>query len=289
MDSPRDIESVADGDRLYDYCLWEYPPRAPALGKWHASNLLFQSFAAAGLQDVLMPVCDAIRAAIGDHQTVWGIKYAANKVSWEFYFYDYARLERKVSIAVILEALSPFVQCDFVMSESRPYFMFSLDLDASWRKTGAQLKELNVYMGNESSYVSSGLSYSLTAQGLLFENLYNFYDAVHERDAAIEKLMCTAHLDLPNFPLSQLMLPELADCGVLVVANKRECDGIYFSRIGVDQLLWFMSEMRYPALLRDYILNNRDQLDHLSFDVGLDYRWQDGRVVFHKTAYYGVF
>jgi len=167
--------------------------------------------------------------------------------------------------------------------------MFSLDLDASWAQPGAELKEINVYMGNVGSQVSSGLSYSLTNMGLQFDNLYNFFDAKHQQEDAIEKLLCSVHADLPDFPLSEVVPPQLQDCGVWVVANKRECDGIYFSRIGVDQLLWFMDHSGYPQALSGYVREHRDKLDHLSFDVGLDYQILDGKVVFHKTAYYGVF
>ncbi|MAZ86576.1 MAG: hypothetical protein CL693_02935 [Cellvibrionaceae bacterium] len=287
--SPLPVEIVSGGDPLRDYCLWDYPPREPPEGKWHASNLLFQSFKAAGLDDTFIPVCQAIREAIGFNQTVWGIKLADGRISWEFYFYDYERLERQVSISKLIDALKPFVSCELQYSESRPYFMFSLDLDASWGQPRSLLKEINIYMGNVGSNVSSGLSYSLTKKGLLFENLYSFFDAQQERDQAIEKALCSTHFDLPQFPLDTLFLPQLIDCGVLVVANKRECDGIYFSRISVDQLLWFMEEMAYPEALTGYIRDNRDMLAHLSFDVGLDYLWQDGRIRFHKTAYYGVF
>ena len=289
-DSPLEIERVAAGDPLRDYCLWDYEPRAEATGKWHASNLLFQSFCAAGLDDAFVPVCQAIREGIGFNQTVWGVKLAEGRISWEFYFYDYERLERRVSISRLLEVLKPFVSCDLQYSEQRPYFMFSLDLDASWGQPRSKLKEINIYTGNVGSNVSSGLSYSLTKDGLLFENLYSFFDAERERQDATEKALCSAHFDLPDFPVSSLMLPELVDCGVLVVANKRECDGIYFSRIGVDQLLWFMGEMAYPEALAGYVRAHRDELDHLNFDVGLDYTVdKNGKVHFHKTAYYGVF
>ncbi len=288
-ESPLPIERVKPGDPLRDYCLWDYSPRTEPEGKWHASNLLFQSFKAAGLDDTFIPVCEAIREAIGFNQTVWGVKMAQGRISWEFYFYDYQRLERQVSISKLLEVLKPFVSCELSYSEQRPYFMFSLDLDASWGQPRSTLKEINIYMGNVGSNVSSGLSYSLTKDGLLFENLYSFFDAEHERETAIEKALCSSHFDLPNFPLDSLFLPQLIDCGVLVVSNKRECDGVYFSRVGVDQLLWFMDEMAYPEALSGYIRANRDQLDHLNFDLGLDYLWRDGRIQFHKTAYYGVF
>jgi hypothetical protein len=57
----------------------------------------------------------------------------------------------------------------------------------------------------------------------------------------------------------------------------------------VEKLLWAMERMAMPAALRDYIRVNQAQLDHLLFDVGIDYRMEDGEIRFLKSAYYGVF
>ncbi|MBQ0721032.1 MAG: hypothetical protein KBT88_03605 [Gammaproteobacteria bacterium] len=287
--SPVDVELCQPDSRFFDYCLWEYPPRVDTQGKWHSSNLLFQSFAATGMAATLMPVCDAIRRAIGSNSTVWGIKYAEGKISWEFYFYDYERLERRVSLTALLEALKPFASCELSYCEERPYFMFSIDLDESWAEPNKALDEVNIYVGNIGSQVSSGMSYSLTPSGLNFDNLYYFFDAQSEYEIAQGKLACSAHLDLPKLALDDILWPQMRDCEVLVVANKRQCDGVYFSRVGVEHLLWFMRKMAFPLSLLNYVDANRQYLDHLLFDVGVDYRMQNGEIQLLKSAYYGVF
>lgn len=289
IESPVPLELCREGEPCFDYCMWPYEPRTPVAGKLRASNLLFQSFAVAGLADVLMPVCSALRQALGENRTVWGVKYAEGTLSWEFYFYDYERLERQLSLTRVLEVLKPFVNCDLQFSESRPYFMFSIDLDASWAAADKRLDALSIYMGNIGNHVSSGISYELSKQGLVFDNLYYFFDGQTEFGEAMEKLACSAHLDLPGLALSDVAWPEMRDCGVLVVANKRNCEGIYYGRVGVEKLLWAMERMAMPAALRDYIRANQAQLDHLLFDVGIDYRMEDGEIRFLKSAYYGVF
>ncbi len=289
IESPLPLELCREGDHFYDYCMWEYEPRSAVAGKLHSSNLLFQSFAVAGVADALIPVCQAIRQVIGSNRTVWGVKYAQGKLSWEFYFYDYGRLERQLSLSRVLEILKTFIRCDLHYSEQRPYFMFSIDLDGSWGNADKLLEEISIYMGNIGHHVSSGISYALTEQGLAFDNLYYFFDGQKEFGDAMEKLACSAHLDLPGLVVSEVVWPEMRDCGVLVVANKRNCEGIYYGRVGVEKLLWAMQRMAMPAALRDYVMANQDRLDHLLFDVGIDYRMVDGQIQYLKSAYYGVF
>ena len=84
-----------------------------------------------------------------------------------------------------------------------------------------------------------------------------------------------------------MVWPELADCRVIVVANKRRNDGIYFSGISIDQLLFFLRRTGYPPDLVAYIAANRDGLDHMRYDVGYDYVMQDGRIRVLKASYYG--
>lgn len=289
IESPLPLDICREGDHFYDYCMWPYEPRSAVAGKWHSSNLLFQSFAVAGVADTLIPVCQAIRQAIGGNRTVWGVKYAEGRLSWEFYFYDYERLERQLSLTRLLEILRPFIRCDLQFSEQRPYFMFSIDLDGSWAEPDKLLDEVSLYMGNIGNHVSSGISYKLTEKGLAFDNLYYFFDAKKEFGDAMEKLACSAHLDLPGLAMSDVVWPEMRDCGILVVANKRHCEGIYYGRVGVEKLLWAMQRMEMPLSLREYVAKHQDKLDHLLFDVGIDYRMVDGEIQYLKSAYYGVF
>ena len=55
---------------------------------------------------------EAIREKIGPFRTVFGIKLLPDRLAWEFYFYDYARRHREVSITRVLRAIRPFLRCD---------------------------------------------------------------------------------------------------------------------------------------------------------------------------------
>lgn len=290
MQSPESLYEYCEADdRLVDYCLWDYPPRAPMAGKFRSYNLLLHSLAATDADPRLLAICRDLRRAMGPGNLVWGVKQADGHLSWEIYIYDYRRLERERSIPRMIEALAPHVGCDLHLPEQRPYFMFSIDLHDRLVQSGEGLQEINVYLGNPGSEVSSGLCYSLTAQGMEFTNLYYFYDARRQMDDAIGKLACSAWLDLPGLDVDAVLWPQLRDCEVIVVANKRNRDGVYCSRIGVDQLLYFLQRMQYPEAIVRHVHDNRARLDHLLFDVGLDYRLRDGRIEIVKSAYYGFF
>ena len=128
----------------------------------------------------------------------------------------------------------------------------------------------------------------LTPGRLRLDNLYYFFDAHAHWDQIVGKVAASAHLNLRGLPIDQILWPEMRDCGVIVVANKKFNDGVYFSRITVDQLILFLGRTGWPAEIQAFVTANRDRLDHLLYDVGIDYRMVDGRVEIIKSAYYGI-
>jgi hypothetical protein len=86
--------------------------------------------------------------------------------------------------------------------------MFSIDMDNSWSESELKrLKEVSVYLGNTGSNVSSGISYALTKNGMAFNNLYYFSDAQKEFEKVINKVFCSAHLDVASTELEQVVWP----------------------------------------------------------------------------------
>jgi hypothetical protein len=282
------LERSAAGDRYADYCLWDYPPVAPTTGKLRCANLLWRALDAAGAGPQFQAACRALRNGLGPFRTVFGVKKIADRLSFEFYFYDYARLEREVSVARVIDILAPFATCPLAYSEGRPYFMFSIDLDDAIVARRRPLELINVYVGNPGSSVSSGICYELTGAGLRLANFYFFFDAKKEMDEIVAKVACSAHHDLRTLPLRDILRPELLGSQVIVVANKKLNDGIYFSRIGIDALIGFLERERFPSELVSFARAHRNELDHMLYDVGLDYTIEAGAVKITKSAFYGL-
>jgi hypothetical protein len=281
------LELCAADDRFLDFCLWEYAPATPPVGKLRSINLLLNSLLPGSARGV--ELIHALRQSLGPWQTVWGIKREGGRTGWEFYFYDYARLARTLAIPRVLAAIAPWVACGVPSSETLPYFMFSLDLDLADLGPGARLDEIDVYIGNPGSLVSSGICYALTAESTRLKNFYFFFNAQTQRQEIVDKIFSSAYLDRPAFDIDEVLLPQLRNCQTIVVANKSDRDGVYFCRIDVRQLLFFLERFDYPSRQVDFVRANLARLDHLRYDVGFDYRVVGGRLQLIKSAYYGCF
>lgn len=283
------LEYADKNEAQFDFCLWEYPAVKSSAGKLRSINLLANSFAGQQASERGMAMAGAIRREFGDSRTVWGIKQAGKEISWELYFYDYARTERERSIPRLIETIRPWVSCDIETSECLPYFMFSIDLSRELLAAQGELQEIQMYIGNIGSLVSSGICYGVTRQETRLKNFYFFFDARRDMSEIEGKVCSSVYLDAADFSIDQVLWPELSDCEVMVVANKTDRDGVYFSRLKVPQLLWFMKRMEYPQSQIQFVESNMDRLDHMLYDVGFDYRMEAGRLQIIKSAYYGVF
>jgi hypothetical protein len=283
------IELTHADDQYVDYCLWDYTPIGSPVGKLRSINLLLNSFEHAGLGPRATELVHAIRIALGPARTVWGIKQEDGRIFWELYFYDYERQNRSRSITGLLAVIAPWMPSDLRVNEARDYFMFSIDLSADLLSGAQQLDELQMYIGNVGSTVSSGICYSVTKSQIAMKNFYFFFDARSQSREIVDKVVSSAYLDLSSFQLDAVLWPELRQCKTIVVANKRTHDGIYFSRVNLEQLRFFLGKMAYPQPLIDFVDSHQHQLDHLLYDVGFDYRMEDGVLRILKSAYYGVF
>jgi hypothetical protein len=289
MTSGNRLEFSCATDSALNYCLWEYERPAPAEDKFRSVNLLYHSFFWAGMNSQAHAIVDALREKLGPWRTVFGIKLIDGRLAWEFYFYDYRRRRREVSISSVLAALAPYASCRIVARETLPYFMFSLDIDDALASGRREIDLIHMYLGNPGSAVSSGVAYAVRADSTILENFYFFFDAATELHDAAKKIASSAMFDETVLPVDAVLLPELRRCKTICVANKQTHDCIYFSGIDVVQLIWFLDRHDYPLEIRAFVRDNQSQFDHLLFDAGFDYRIENGVLCVLKSGYYGVF
>ena len=282
------LEITTPADLYYNYCWWPYQPVAPTAGKLRPISLLFHSFEVAGLDVRAFDLVRMIQKAIGPFRTVYGIKWIGGRLAWEFYFYDYNRRERQVSIMRLLEAIRPLVRCNVPANERLPYFMFSLDVSADILAAG-NLDVVHMYIGNPGSTVSSGIAYALRQSSTTLENFYFFFNAKRDFQEAAGKVLCSAWIDGTRMDINRILWPELRECHTLCIANKQLNDTAYFSGVNVDQLLLFLNRLNYPAEIVQFVQKHRGQLDHLLYDAGFDYVGQADAIQVLKSGLYGVF
>ncbi len=288
-DSKARAQFSRPGDIAQDFCLWPYAlPRQPSGDALRSAALLYKSFEVANLGPEMGALMDAIRNAWGRFATVWGMKWSADGPSWEFYFYDYARADRKRGIADFLAATKGHLRCDLTPDDSLPYFMFSIEVTPD-NLRGAPLDQIDIYMGNPGSTVSSGICYGLSKDGYEMRNFYFFFDAVKEAVQIKDKLTESIHLPVKHVDLDDLLWPEMDGVETIVVANKQRRDGLYFSRIRAAQLAVFLQRLDFPETLRAFLDENLDALDHHLYDVGWDFTCDaKGRVTATKGSFYGL-
>lgn len=278
------------GDPYFNYCYWPYEPPANGVGKLRPSSLLFRAIQEMPEAAWLTEAIHRIQEGIGDFRSVYGIKQIDSRWSLEVYLYDYEREQRIVSIERLVAACQGHLTLPETVGAYVPYFMFSFDLDESVAAAAGKIDIVHVYVGNPGSTVSSGISYGFTRdpQATQLENFYFFFDA-RDREQIKDKIRCAAFLDEPNTLVPTLLRPELMDCQTICLANKRTTNTIYYSGVDIRQLQGFLQWQDYPQSFQQFVENHESELDHLLFDVGVDYQVRWNEVRFVKSGIYGVF
>ncbi len=271
-----------------DFCLWPYAPAGDAVpGSGDGAALLLLLAEAAGARAEWAEIVGHLQRGLGPYQTVWGLKWDGAALSTELYFYDYARRERRIGLAQARGALDAWLAPGVEVDPALPYFMVSFELP--WHpRARAPLAEVDVYVGNPGSTVSSGLCHRHTAQGIELRNLYCFFDRAREYDAFLDKLACSGVQRLGEAELGALAPAWLAQCRTVVAANKRAADGAYFSGLRADAAARFIAECGWPAALCDALREAAWRFAHLTLDVGFDFRFEGGALLRPKSSLYGV-
>lgn len=172
-------------------------------------------------------------------------------------------------------------------ADDTPYFMYSIEIDSRHLDDGHPVDQLDLYIGNPGSAVSSGICYGHSQKGMELRNFYFFFDAKRHAGDIREKIVSNAHVPWPRLKLDQILWPEMS-AQTIVVANKRMNDGLYFSRIPVGDLIHFMQKLNFPPSLTEFARENQSRLAHHLWDVGYDYLPGAKGLDYLKGSYYGI-
>jgi hypothetical protein len=271
-------------DRFFDYCLQPYDPLRRPEAKLRSEALLWNSLDVAGAPPVLDEALRAIQCRAGRDMTVCGIKHQEGRLWWELYFYDRLKEDANVRASAIIDTVAPWFRIAPRPRETVPYFMFSFDVHPE-TASGGRVDVVNLYLPYYQ--VQGGRSYKLSVDRLEMDNVYRFLHPKTEIRQILHDIRQSVFVDYSRVPLSRVLLPELIDCNRICVAKKRFADAVYYSGIDVCQLLFFLRTLGYPPPIIAFVEAQRGQLDHLRFDVGIDYTMRpDGTLVMTKSSYY---
>ncbi|MBO6933820.1 MAG: hypothetical protein JJ863_02555 [Deltaproteobacteria bacterium] len=276
-------------DRYFDYCLEAYAPRRPLTERSRRSEaFLWASLEHAGIRERMEPLLEAIRASVGRDLTVWGVKLDRGQLWWELYFYD-PRDELPASkVEALRQTLAPWVALTPVLPAHQKYMMVSFDLDGPTLDRGT-VDQVDLYLTGTPEH--AGRAYAAVGDPATFElrNTYRFLDPKREIDVLLPLLQASVFADLNDEKrLAQALMPRFFPCKRICAAKKRDRDGIYFSGIAIDQLADFLERFEYPAPLRALATEHEAAFEHLSFDIGIDYRQEGEALVYPKSSFYGT-
>jgi hypothetical protein len=284
--APRPLVHTTEEDRFFDYCLQPYDPVREPRGKLRSESLLWNSLDVAGAPPALDEALHAIQRSVGRDMTVCGIKHQEGRLWWELYFYDRLKEDPSVRAASIIDTVEPWFRIVAPPRETVPYFMFSFDVHPDTTEGGV-VDVVNLYLPYYE--VQGGRSYKLSADRLEMDNVYRFLHPKTEIREILHEIRQSVFVDFTRVPLSRILLPELIECNRICVAKKRVADAVYYSGIDVGQLVFFLRTLAYPSPIVAFVEAHRAQLDHLRFDVGIDYTMQpDGSLTMTKSSYYST-
>jgi hypothetical protein len=234
---------------------------------------------------------DCLRAELGPDRTVWGSKWDRGTLEWEVYFYrtfDY----RGVALGRVARVLGSFITMDFDVSLAenvgQECSMFSFDIDHSLtRVTACNLYYTEAAMqrsGSEGERLdllrslcdANGSSRTMIYRGRTFQSFIIKGDSLqygnHYECTWNELSRVRAWKAKNPFSRSDASgLPEFPEAVALFLALKREAAGLYYSRVNVDSLVAFLERYEWPADFRRFVGDEARGLQHLRFDVGVDY------------------
>lgn len=274
-------------DPARDFCQWPYRrPKPIRGGSLRQESILWEAARQADSSGEFAGKLREIQSAAGRFTTVWGVKWSAGVLSFELYFYDYAREARRNGPAKMQAQLPEVFAFSNVIDESIPFFMWSTEAS---REDGYEFSSPEIYCSGTGGSISGGICYASAAGRLELKNLYYFFERSGDVDAIIERLEASPKIIRSN-RLPGFALPGSAPGEIYVVSQKRFHDGIYLSRLTVKETISILRQCKFSEGVTRYLEQHHLALEHHLFDIGLDFEEdaQSGLKV-TKSALFGIF
>ena len=278
---------TTDNDKYFDYTLHPYTPLSATKNKLKSINLLINSFEYMRCKNSLFGLVTDIQKKIGFDKTIFGIKKMNDEIFWEFYFYNYNKIDPLVTMSNIKKILHPYFIINSCPAEDINYFMFSIDIKKGVVDSG-KAGNFHVYLSDYEKR-AAGVCYLLKNNKLKLENYYMFYNPKLEKEEILKNIKSLLSINFNRVNLNKILKPEFLSCKKICIAKKKFCNGIYFSGLNIKQFLVFLKLFKYPESMVNFVEKNKSKLNHLMYDIGFDFLVRNQKVFIKKSSYYGIF
>jgi len=291
------LEYQKNTDKLYNFGATEYNPNTTTFeGKLKSSNIFNNSIHNTTYENKINLLLDELDV----DKTCWGIKNVDGKLEWELYFYD-----TLIDIPSSLDLVHTYFNTPLLDKQlyNNPYLMWSFDINDN------KQKEINLYLNDldmfdRDLFFFGGRSYAYNGIDYKCRNTYYFWKNSIQNLDMIKDVIMTSPFVNDDTNIHDILIPEFIDYYIgkrigtntisfsphdfgIVTTNKVECDSIYYMSLDVDMLLVFLKRFNYPLNQIEFIEDNKDNLNHLLYDVSINYKMDGEEFKVLKSGYYG--
>jgi len=285
---PGELDRATDRDRHINLGFEAYRPVRPLVDKVRAENLLWHSLLHAGVLERWDAPLHAIQRRLGRDRSVWGIfvDLDGGALSWELRLLNSEPDSPLGVLDIVRETLAPWIDLAPGLSETPPYVVLALRFDA---RTMGRIPTVELHERQGDSHELAVFRMSLDERTLVSR------DVVLEPKRHIDEVLpLIKHSEFVDFAadkrlLGRVLIPELFACRRLHISKRHGCDALAFSGINIEQLLFAYKRFEFPAALLDFLTAHQAQLEHLLFDVAVEYRSNGRQIVYPRVGYHGSF
>lgn len=285
---PGELDRATDRDRHINLAFEAYRPVRPLVDKVRAENLLWHSLLHAGVLDRWDDPLHAIQRLVGRDRSVFGIflDLETGALSWQLRLLNTEARSPLGLLDTLRDALAPWIELAPGLEQAPPYAVLGLGFDA---ETGTKLETVELH---ERRPGTRELDVHRTGPN---ERTLVSRDVVLEPKRHIDEVLpLIKRSEFVDFSadkrlLGRVLIPELFACRRLHVSKRQTCDALAFSGVNIEQLLFAYRRFEFPAAMLGFLTAHQAQLEHLLFDVAVDYRSEGSRIVYPRVGYHGSF
>lgn len=299
---PDELEGASDRDRHINLAFEAYRPVRPLVDKARSENLLWYSLLWAGMLEPWDDALKAVQRQIGRDRSVWGMfidlpggapgQLDCATPSWELRVLNTEARSPLGVLDSLRPTLAPWLELAPGLSEAPPYAILGLRFDAATIATRRidtvelheripGTRELEVY---RTGFVDGAGVRELVSRDLVVEPKRHI-------DEVLPAIKRSEFVDFAADKrlLGRVMIPELFACRRLQISKRSRSDALVYSGVNIEQLSFAYKRFDFPPGLLAFLTTFGARLEHLLFDVSVDYRSEQGRIVYPRVGYYGSF
>lgn len=294
-----DPDAPADAPFGYGYDLVgnRYRLRADPAGRPSSKDLLCAAYPIGSAPHAgLVRLVDGLRDRLGRDKVIWALKHVDGRIRFEFYLFANAGSDHPLGLpglfadtVAVLEDLAGW-EAPRVFDGDPVLVSFEVDIDATGSIHAPTSIDVSHNVDGDGRLVTN---YESTTARCRLKSISQGFDVVHDRDALQRRLGSSRSVATGSAPDIAAALSSRIDaataCEICWTSFKTDSDGVYLSRTHPDDLVGFLDEFSYPTHLRDWVRARKDRLDHLRFDLCLDYTVEGNVVRTNRTAICGWF